>query len=745
QTRATFQVGDRWVEGTAMQIPANDELRTVVTLRELTGNGNGNGSHGHHMAEGKLDVSASMGIIGEIGETVNASLSVDQVLQSILAIISKYVDVDAGEITLWDEKNRMLEQRGWLGDAGYVVDLATYGGAYQMGEGVSGWVARHQQPLLIPDIDAPDAVKPKLETNPYRSFVAIPLQLGEQFIGTLELVHKTAGHFQQSHLALLQSIARPVTMAIFNASLYTSQINRINDIANLQKVTRDVEENDTATVYQTLNARIAELTDAAVCGVLLYDDSRKRVIGQPPFHGLPDGLVRAISIPVDTEDAGYDIWQNRDYWVANDLSENTVADEIGISSVVVAAGLQNMVLMVMQIGRQRMGMLMVANKRGLAGFTNQDLQNLQILVAQAAIVVENARLFQREMRHDTELVGLQEITHAIGALSNEDEVYVYSDINTRIAGLMSIQMCGVLLYDEVQNYLVAQPPFYGIGEDIIGDYAIDLSQNDVLMELWEESDFWYTNRAMADTVVFSAGMAEMAELAGVEKTLFASLTAGGRKIGVIEVSNKLDGSDFNDNDARLLMIFATQAAAIIENARLVQEVQRRADEANRLRVIAERAGNLVTMQETLAPVLSEVARLTESQLTYLSTIEPGGALVTHPRAVFGAELDSPLRFDVGTDGFEELVSSLQQPLILNDAGESSPYYRAIKQMHIQRMVIVPLFIGERSLGELIIANRERPYTNLDVDMLTGVAAQFASTIDRVRLFEEAEENLNRRV
>ncbi|MEL6272245.1 MAG: GAF domain-containing protein, partial [Chloroflexota bacterium] len=447
----------------------------------------------------------------------------------------------------------------------------------------------------------------------------------------------------------------------------------------------------------------------------------------------------------DTEDAGYDIWQNRDYWVANDLSENTVADEIGISSVVVAAGLQNMVLMVMQIGRQRMGMLMVANKRGLAGFTNQDLQNLQILVAQAAIVVENARLFQREMRHDTELVGLQEITHAIGALSNEDEVYVYSDINTRIAGLMSIQMCGVLLYDEVQNYLVAQPPFYGIGEDIIGDYAIDLSQNDVLMELWEESDFWYTNRAMADTVVFSAGMAEMAELAGVEKTLFASLTAGGRKIGVIEVSNKLDGSDFNDNDARLLMIFATQAAAIIENARLVQEVQRRADEANRLRVIAERAGNLVTMQETLAPVLSEVARLTESQLTYLSTIEPGGALVTHPRAVFGAELDSPLRFDVGTDGFEELVSSLQQPLILNDAGESSPYYRAIKQMHIQRMVIVPLFIGERSLGELIIANRERPYTNLDVDMLTGVAAQFASTIDRVRLFEEAEENLNRRV
>ncbi|MEL6152188.1 MAG: hypothetical protein AAFR56_21330, partial [Chloroflexota bacterium] len=47
QTRATFQVGDRWVEGTAMQIPANDELRTVVTLRELTGNGNGNGSHGH--------------------------------------------------------------------------------------------------------------------------------------------------------------------------------------------------------------------------------------------------------------------------------------------------------------------------------------------------------------------------------------------------------------------------------------------------------------------------------------------------------------------------------------------------------------------------------------------------------------------------------------------------------------------------------------------------------------------------
>ncbi len=737
---ATFQLGNRWVEGAALQIPTQGEMRTVITLRELTNNGHDNGNH--HGA----NVSASMGIIGEMGETINASQSVEQVMQSMLAIISKNVAISAGEICLWSEKERVLRQAGWLGDAGYVIALASAGGAYKPGEGISGWVARRREALLIPDVDAVDAVQPKLEDNPYRSFVAVPLLLGERFIGTLELTHTTPGMFGQQHLALLQALAKPVATAIYNAQLYSDQIQRIDDIASLQRVTQEHPVDDVAAVYMALHERIASLVDVQVCGVLLYDEQREQLTAQPPFFGLPDGLVRALTIPVGASESVQNIWKRRTTWYSNDLADAPIIEEMGLAPIVVAAGLRNMALLVLNIGDHPIGAIMVANRPTLAGFNNPDIQNMQILAAQAAIVVENVRLFQREQRQDTELVGLQEITHAIGTLSNQDEVYVYSDINTRIAGLMGIQMCGVLLLDEPNQRLVAQLPFYGIADEAVADYSIDLTANEVIESLWEEQEYWYTNRAMADTIVFSAGLADMAEHTGVEKTLVAALTVGGRKTGAIQVSNKFSGEDFTDNDARLLLIFATQAAAIIENARLVREVQRRADEADRLRLIAERAGNLVTMEETLAPILGEVARLTHSQLAFLSVMSSDGkTLVMHPRAIFGAELDQPMRLSTQDPGQMQLAVNTRQPLVANNLQNTDAYHPLIEKLAIERLLIVPMLIGERGLGEVGIANRNSDYGAQDISLLVGVAAQLAATIDRVRLFDTVESNLNRRV
>src|SRR5690606_14570828 len=159
-----------------------------------------------------------------------------------------------------------------------------------------------------------------------------------------------------------------------------------------------------------------------------------------------------------------------------------------------------------------------------------DIQNLRVLSSQAAIVVENVRLYQRERRIDNELVGLQEMTHAIGALSHEGEFY--QEISERIARLMDSTMCGVLIYDSQSRSLVSQLPFFGISNDILGDYSIPIPNGSVMEQLWNEEEVWYSNRVQNDTLVFEAGLAEMAERAGVEKTLIAVMSAGGRRIGV---------------------------------------------------------------------------------------------------------------------------------------------------------------------------------------------------------------------
>src|SRR5690606_36757455 len=194
-----------------------------------------------------------------------------------------------------------------------------------------------------------------------------------------------------------------------------------------------------------------------------------------------------------------------------------LAEALGLRPLIEVAGIHNSSLIPMQIGGQRIGVVAVSNKRTEGGFTTHDIQNMRVLATQAAIVVENIRLSQRERRIDTELVGLQEITHPIGALSHESEFF--SEITERIAHLTEIQMCGILLYDKQEQALISQLPFHGVTDELIKDYRIDVAPGTVMGELWNDEDYIFINNVPTDTLVFEAGMDELADRIGVQKTL----------------------------------------------------------------------------------------------------------------------------------------------------------------------------------------------------------------------------------
>lgn len=739
--QSSFQLGKRWVEASSHRIPAGDETRTVIVMRELSANTT------HPEA---LDLNLAMGIINEIGETVNASMGVDHVLQTLLTILSKAIKFDAGEICLWDEEERALYQRGWVGDSMYVLSLAETGGKYALDEGISGWIARHRKPVLVNDRRDPAAVQPKLEETAYQSFLGVPLMLGDRFIGTAEVASIQGGRYTRGELSLIQAISKPMAVAIYNAEIYAEQVQRIEDLASLQEVTtRQAQTENADAVYVALNQRIAELLSADMCGILLYDDVTQRLIAQPPFHGMPDALARTITVSLSADSPQRDIWEKQAYWVSNDVVDEPLVEALGLRPVVNVAGITNTAWMPLQISGERIGVIAVSNKRTEGGFTTRDIQNLTVLAAQAAIVVENIRLYERERRFDAELVGLQEITHAIGALRHEGEFY--SEITERIARLMRIRACGILLYDEDSRRLVSKLPFYGVDDRLVADYTIYLEPGSAMEELWNDSESWYSNRVQSDTLVFAAGLDRLAADIGIEKTLMAVLSAGGRRLGVVQVSNKLSGEDFTDNDARLLQIFATQTAAIIENARLYREAQRSADEAQGLRRVAELAGAVLTTQETFAPVLAEITKLMNSEVVFVNVLNhQTGALITYPRWVHGRELSEPFVQDIYAPNFESSVAVSHNPYLGNDVLNDErvlPSYRTIAQrMGVTKSIIVPLIVGDRTLGEIGVGNRlDGNYDQDDVAVMQVVAAQTASALDRLLLYEATGQNLTRRL
>ncbi len=737
--QTSFQLGKRWVEASSHRIPAGNEMRTVVVMRELGATTSNPEA---------LDLSQAISLVNKIGEMVNASQSVEHVLQTLLSLVNEAVPADAGEICLWDEAGQVLHPRGWIGDATYVLRLAEAGGVYEVGEGITGWIAQHRRPVLSVDPFSRSAILPKLSGSMYSSFIGVPLMLGERFVGTFELAAAEPGAFSQRDLALLQAVGKQIAISIHNAELYAAQSQRIEDMVSLQQVMQQRGEGDyVRAVYGALHERLARFMAADMCGILLYDEQKQALLPEPPFYGVPDQVTRQYSLPIPVGSPQRDIWEKQQYWISNDVTDEPMIEALGLSALVAATGVQNTALMPLEVGDRRIGAIQVSNKRTEGGFTLRDMQNLRILAAQAAIVVENTRLYEREQSREVELLGLQEITHAISVFGNEDNLF--GEINTRIANLMQIEMCGILLFDEATHQLLARPPFYGVDVNLVQHYIIPLKDGSRMEAIWREEDAWYTNAVSADRVVVEAGLEALAEIVGVRQTMIVPLSIGGRRLGVVQASNKISGEPFTDDDVRLLTIFSTQAAAIIENARLYRDLEHRASESEGLRRVAELAGAILNADEPLTPVLAEIVELTESQIAFVSIFDELGLhLVVHPRYAYGIELGEPVIQDVVRTGDHAQAALTRRAYINNQlATDKRGTYRLLaSQLNLTSAVIVPLVVGDRALGELGIANRSgRPYGPADEAVLSTVAAQVGAVLDRVTLYQSAGQSLSRRM
>ncbi len=247
-----------------------------------------------------------------------------------------------------------------------------------------------------------------------------------------------------------------------------------------------------------------------------------------------------------------------------------------------------------------------------AAFDHEDLALLQAIGGQVAITIDNVRLAESQSEHVAELTGLQQIAQAVGSITEMRQIY--GQLSTRIAELLNVEMCGILLYDAEQKALIAQIPFHNVADAIASMYRIPLDENSQAYRIWQNRDWWYTNNVQADDMVRSVGLSGLAEVLGVRTTALAPLIVGNRRIGAVQASNKRERAGFVDDDLRLLAVFASQTAIVVENARLNAEEQKRSDDPGNLQQINRTIDILKNPDDARAQVTARIARLMNVQI-----------------------------------------------------------------------------------------------------------------------------------
>ncbi|MGD8793277.1 MAG: GAF domain-containing sensor histidine kinase, partial [Anaerolineae bacterium] len=151
---------------------------------------------------------------------LTSSLQLDRVLNLILEEATYLVDAEHGSLRLLNPETGELVLKAHLGE-GWTAEVQAY--TFEIGQGITGWVAQHRQPYLCADAHH-DPQNVVLFTE-MQSGVAVPLLArveeepeGEQLLGVLLLESTRLGAFDVHDVELLEALAQEAVIAIQNAT-----------------------------------------------------------------------------------------------------------------------------------------------------------------------------------------------------------------------------------------------------------------------------------------------------------------------------------------------------------------------------------------------------------------------------------------------------------------------------------------------------------------------------------------------
>ena len=260
-----------------------------------------------------------------------------------------------------------------------------------LGEGLTSRIIQTHEPLLLNQAEQFEVIERQGVGTAVRSYLGVPILVGDEAIGAVSVQSiDEAGRFGAADTRLLSTIASNVGTAIRNAQLYREAQRRAKEMAELAEVGREISATlDSEGLLQRIAERARDLLAVRTSGVFLAEPD-----GQT-FRAITVLGANAEELRADTIVLGEGIIGH----LAAEGRAEVVNSVLGDSRSVPIAGVQDddqeeRLMVAPLIGRAGVTGMMAVWRTGTDPlFTPEDLSFLVGLSQQAAIALDNARLF----------------------------------------------------------------------------------------------------------------------------------------------------------------------------------------------------------------------------------------------------------------------------------------------------------------------------------------------------------------
>ena len=707
--------------------------------------------------------------ISEISQEIRASLDLERTLNLILARVRGLVDYYIAEICLWNEAERLMVTWASAGDARYT---ARTGGIYRLNEGFTGWIARHQERLFVPDIAVRQDVRPKIiaEDTPVRSYMGIPLKTGETFVGTLELASDQRGFYTEDKLEILQIFADQAAAAIQNARLYeeTQRLYaqtderlqaRVDELVALQRTMQELNATlALGRILQVVLGSAVQTTGATHGNVMLMDvDSGALTLRIAEGYSAKE---QAIIEGMLLHPSGDSITRQ----VAASGQARIVDDAVRESCIVRVRSDTRSALVVPIFYQDAVVGLINLRHTEVEAFDQEDMIFVQTLAEQAAIAIGNALRYEDQVRANTALRRRTEQMDGLLHVSQKLRADVpLEEILEEVAyAIQETVGFNIVLISIVEEWPSATPMLCrvaaaGLPLDVFEE-AKQVRQpleryNQILREEYREGAcYFFPFQRRQDWEAQLHTIVPMPEIEEWEEgqwhphdMLLAPLRgAGGRLLGHISVDEPRDGCRPSRQTLETLTIFANQAAIAVENANLYADAKRRADNLSLINEVGRALTHALEPKQVLDVVVKGVGLLLQCEM---SAVFQRDSLDSKFAAVASYGIDpadiAGLCFAPGEDLVGQVAAS-GISLVISDTDQDPRFGEG--PVPVGSMMLVPIVVGRQVIGVLAAGSpRKYALTESDRVLLTTLADRAAVALENARLFtgtQQAAERLS---
>ncbi len=497
----------------------------------------------------------------------------------------------------------------------------------------------------------------------------------------------------------------------------TDRLQTLNEIGRVVSATLDVNA-----LYETIYQQIGRVMDTSEFFIALRRTGCTALTLTYHREGgtlvAPEDLPYGPNVTSQVVERGTPLLFERnqeyvDFTRENGLPEVTVGRDYS----------ESMIWVPLNTGNRTIGALSVQSKRQNA-FTGDDVQTLLVIASQAAVAIENARLYERSQESVRQMQALLEVAQILnGSL---DLKTVLDSILRGMREVMPYFLGAVLLPDHQHNWL-----------DIVG--AVGPLVNDRRQRIKVPFGLGVTG------TVFESGeplnVPDVRQFEGyvehgvleIRAEMALPLKRGETVIGVLDIERE-DVGAFSEADGDLMMLFASQAAIAIENARLFAEQQKRVDELQTIQTIVQQLTVLHDIDSIAAAIDLQLSKLIDYHACRIFSLDPRMQILEPVRTSGAEAVDLSLKVGEGIVGW--VVQHGEAAIICNTLDDPRVLQIAGTPRRAESMIALPLIYQDRVRGAIALSRLGiDQFDENSLRLLEIVAAQTAIAFDRAMLYE----------